>query len=72
MQPGGILAVLNDIDAACDRPEYEDWYQRDHMPDRLAVPVLAAAHQAAAALGLPGPASLYSLLYASLQDAPAP
>lgn len=34
----GILAVLNDIDAGCDRAAYEDWYQRDHLPDRLAVP----------------------------------
>jgi hypothetical protein len=35
---GGILAVLNDLDAGCDRAAYEDWYQRDHLPDRLAVP----------------------------------
>ena len=34
----GILAVLNDLDAACDRAAYEDWYQRDHLPDRLGVP----------------------------------
>ena len=38
MTPSGILAVLNDIDPTCDRAEYEAWYQRDHMPDRLAVP----------------------------------
>jgi len=36
--PGGILAVLNDVDAACNRAAYEDWYQRDHLPDRIAVP----------------------------------
>jgi hypothetical protein len=35
---GGILAVFNDLDAACDRAAYEFWYQTDHMPDRLAVP----------------------------------
>lgn len=38
MQPGGILAVLNDLDAACDRGAYEAWYQLDHLPDRLAIP----------------------------------
>lgn len=37
-EPHGILAVLNDLDPACDRAAYEDWYQRDHLPDRLAVP----------------------------------
>lgn len=37
MQPGGILAVLNDLDATCDRAAYEAWYQLDHMADRLAV-----------------------------------
>ena len=35
---GGILAVFNDLDEACDRSAYEFWYQTDHMPDRLAVP----------------------------------
>jgi hypothetical protein len=34
----GILAVLNDLDAACDLGAYEEWYQRDHLPDRLGVP----------------------------------
>lgn len=34
----GVLAVLNDLDAGCDRGAYEDWYQRDHLPDRLGVP----------------------------------
>lgn len=38
MQPGGILAVLNDLAPAADRADYEAWYQRDHLPDRLAVP----------------------------------
>ena len=38
MSAGGILAVLNNVDAGCDRTEYEAWYQRDHMPDRLNVP----------------------------------
>lgn len=38
MEHSGILAVLNDLDAGCDLPAYEDWYQRDHLPDRLGVP----------------------------------
>ena len=38
MEHSGILAVLNDLDAGCDLVAYEDWYQRDHLPDRLGVP----------------------------------
>lgn len=38
MAATGILAVLNDLDEACDRAAYEDWYQRDHLPDRIAIP----------------------------------
>lgn len=38
MEHSGILAVLNDLDAGCDLAGYEDWYQRDHLPDRLGVP----------------------------------
>ncbi len=33
-----LLCVLNDLAEACDRAEYEAWYQRDHLPDRLSVP----------------------------------
>jgi hypothetical protein len=38
MEHSGILAVLNDLAAGCDLAGYEDWYQRDHLPDRLGVP----------------------------------
>jgi len=35
---GGLLCVMNDIAPACDRRDYEAWYQQDHVPDRLAIP----------------------------------
>lgn len=38
MDHSGILAVLNDLAEGCDPSAYEDWYQRDHLPDRLGVP----------------------------------
>lgn len=38
MAQGGIISVLNDLGADCDRDDYEAWYQRDHLPDRLSVP----------------------------------
>jgi hypothetical protein len=38
MPQQGILAVLNDLDDTADRAAYEDWYQQDHLPDRLAIP----------------------------------
>ena len=34
----GILCVLNDLAEGTDRADYEAWYQRDHLPDRLSVP----------------------------------
>lgn len=34
----GLLCVMNDIAPACDRRDYEAWYQGDHLPDRLGVP----------------------------------
>ena len=34
----GVLCVLNDLAEGTDRADYEAWYQRDHLPDRLAVP----------------------------------
>lgn len=33
----GVLAIWNDVDPAAER-EYNDWYLRDHFPDRLSVP----------------------------------
>ena len=35
---GGLLCVMNDIAPACDRRDYEAWYQQDHVPDRLSIP----------------------------------
>ncbi|MEN9498733.1 MAG: hypothetical protein RIS83_552, partial [Pseudomonadota bacterium] len=35
---GGLLCVMNDIAPACDRRDYEAWYQQDHVPDRLGIP----------------------------------
>lgn len=66
MSPTGILAVLNDIDPACDRAEYEAWYQRDHMPDRLAVPGFRHARRYRRT---EGPAQEYFTFYET--DSPA-
>ena len=35
---GGLLCVMNDIAPACERRDYEAWYQGDHVPDRLGIP----------------------------------
>ena len=66
MRPGGVLAVLNDLDAACDRAEYEAWYQDDHMPDRLAVPGFRHARRYRRA---DGPGQEYFTFYET--DSPA-
>ncbi|MCA3278443.1 MAG: hypothetical protein ING10_04135 [Roseomonas sp.] len=35
---GGLLCVMNDIAPECERHDYEAWYQRDHVPDRIGIP----------------------------------
>ena len=42
---GGLLCVMNDIASACDRREYEAWYQQDHVPDRLGIPGFLSARR---------------------------
>jgi len=42
---GGLLCVMNDIAPACDRRDYEAWYQRDHVPDRLGIPGFLSARR---------------------------
>ncbi|MCL4801759.1 MAG: hypothetical protein KJ025_19365, partial [Burkholderiales bacterium] len=40
----GLLAVWNDI-AAADEPEFDAWYEEEHVPERLAVPGFLAARR---------------------------
>lgn len=40
----GLLAVWNDI-AAADEPEFDAWYEDEHVPERLAVPGFLAARR---------------------------
>jgi len=40
-----LLCVMNDIAPACDRRDYEAWYQRDHVPDRLGIPGFLSARR---------------------------
>ena len=42
---GGLLCVMNDIAPACDRRDYEAWYQQDHVPDRLSIPGFLSARR---------------------------
>jgi hypothetical protein len=42
---GGLLCVMNDIAPACDRRDYEAWYQQDHVPDRLGIPGFLSARR---------------------------
>lgn len=37
MRTDAILAVWNDVAPACEA-EFNDWYVRDHLPERLAIP----------------------------------
>jgi len=41
----GLLCVMNDIAPACDRRDYEAWYQQDHVPDRLGIPGFQTARR---------------------------
>jgi hypothetical protein len=42
---GGLICVMNDIAPACDRRDYEAWYQGDHVPDRLGIPGFLSARR---------------------------
>ncbi|MFN6253546.1 MAG: hypothetical protein ACK4Y5_15930 [Acetobacteraceae bacterium] len=42
---GGLLCVMNDIAPACDRRDYEAWYQQDQVPDRLGIPGFLSARR---------------------------
>ncbi len=42
--PAGLLVVWNDI-AATDAAEFNDWYDAEHFPERLAVPGFLSARR---------------------------
>ena len=56
----GVLCVLNDLAEGTDRADYEAWYQRDHLPDRLSVPGFRHARRYRR---LHGPAQEYFTFY---------
>jgi hypothetical protein len=53
-----VLAVWNDINPATEA-DYNAWYQREHVPERLAVPGMRRARRYRAAEGSPRYAALY-------------
>ena len=55
----GVLAVWNDVDPAHE-DEFNDWYRRDHLPDRLAVPGFEDARRCVALAGGPRYAAFYT------------
>jgi hypothetical protein len=42
MHGSGVLAVWNDC-AVASEETYEKWYQTEHLPERLSIPVLKMA-----------------------------
>jgi len=53
-----VLAVWNDIDPATEA-DYNAWYQREHVPERLAVPGIRRARRYRAVEGSPRYAAFY-------------
>jgi len=53
-----VLAVWNDIDPATEA-DYNAWYQREHVPERLAVPGMRRARRYRAVEGSPRYAAFY-------------
>lgn len=53
-----VLAVRNGIDPATEA-DYNAWYQREHVPERLAVPGVPRARRYRAVEGSPRYAALY-------------
>ena len=50
MTNDGILAIWHDVDAAIG-DEYERWYFREHLPERVAVPGFLAGRRYEAVSG---------------------
>jgi hypothetical protein len=66
----GLLFVMTDIPAEIE-PEFNDWYDREHIPERLAVPGFAGARRYRAVEGAPAYQALYDLESVAVLDTPA-
>jgi hypothetical protein len=53
-----VLAVWNDVDPAIE-PDFNDWYLREHIPERLSVPGINRGRRYRADTGTPGYMAFY-------------
>lgn len=69
--PRGLLLVWTDIPAELDA-EFNEWYTREHMPDRiLKVPGFVRGRRYAATAGSPRYATIYDLSDTDVMHSPA-
>jgi hypothetical protein len=66
----GLLFVMTDIPAEIEA-DFNHWYDREHIPERLAVPGFAGARRYRAVEGAPAYQALYDLESVAVLDTPA-
>jgi hypothetical protein len=67
---GGVLAIWFDVDPA-DRPQLEEWYPQQHLPERLGVPGFLRGRRYAASGDGPAFFTLYETHDATVLSSPA-
>jgi hypothetical protein len=66
----GLLFVMTDIPAEIE-PEFNDWYDTEHVPERLATAGFRGAQRYRAVEGAPAYQALYDLESVAVLDTPA-
>ena len=59
-EPRGLLLVMMDIDPEHEA-EFNEWYEKEHVPERLAVPGFISGRRFRAVEGAPKYLALYEL-----------
>ena len=70
MLTDAILAVWNDVTPALEA-EFNDWYVRDHLPDRLAIPGFRRGRRWLSAAGSPRYFTFYEIDDVGVMHSPA-
>ena len=70
MEAPGLLLVMTDIPAEIEA-EFNDWYDSEHVPERLAIAGVRGARRYRAVEGAPAYQALYDLESVAVLDTPA-
>jgi hypothetical protein len=68
--PQGLLLMMTDIDAAAEY-DFNQWYEQEHLAERMALPGFLRARRFTALEGSPKYLALYDLESPAVLEAPA-